>query len=392
MLQDVIDKLNKEHKRCVISTGMNVHSNIARIPALSECLNYMTYGGLPRQGIVEFAGEEGSTKSSTAFGIVGSAQAIFKKEYSEQLEALELKTDAVSKNAYKVLSDRGKQTVVYVDCENTIDEAWMKKLGVDVNDLYVMNPEQESAEEIFDLCIELMETGQVGLLVIDSLGAMLSKQAFDKTVLEKTYAGISSALTVFSKKSIQLCRKYNVCLIGVNQVREDMNSPYGGITTPGGRAWKHNCILRVLFSKGHFVDDSFNRLSNAASVAPYGNVIDFSILKTKICTPDRRKGQTVLSYDDGFLDALDLITLGSKYGYIEAKGAYYSILDDSGEVATAEDGSSLKFQGKKAIVNYIMGSTTFKVEFKHRLRLAYNAENSRTREDIDGQKDHDQTF
>lgn len=106
----------------------------------------------------------------------------------------------------------------------------------------------QSAEEIFDILLKMMETGEVGLVVIDSLGVMVSQQAYDKDVQDKTYGGIAAALTVFGKKAQMICARTGCVLLGINQVREDM-AGFNRVITTGGKGWKHLCILDLYLKK-----------------------------------------------------------------------------------------------------------------------------------------------
>ena len=134
--------------------------------------------------------------------------------------------------------------------ENTLDEEWAQKLGVDIDKLILLEPQSQTAEQIFEMLLQMIDTDEVGLVVIDSLGVMLSAQAYEKRWKKRSYGGIAAALTLFSKKAELLCTKYNCTLIGINQMREDINSPYGGTITTGGKGWKHTCSVRLMFPKG----------------------------------------------------------------------------------------------------------------------------------------------
>ena len=166
----------------------------------------------------------------------------------------------------KYLEARGPQKVVYADCENTLDEDWARTIGVDVDDMYIIKPQTQVAEDIFQILLDMMETDEVGLIVIDSIGVMVSKQAYDKDVGDKTYGGISMPLTRFSELAVLSCRKYNCTVLGINQMRDDMNSTYGGKITTGGRAWKHNCSMRIQFAKGDYLDENGGNLTRSCEV------------------------------------------------------------------------------------------------------------------------------
>lgn len=163
----------------------------------------MLYGGLPRGKLIEFSGEENSGKTTTALDAVGNAQQQFIKEYKEQLAELEEipKRNKAEEEAYRKLKARGALKALFVDCENTLDEEWAEKLGVDVDSLYVVKPTNQTAEQIFDIIESLVETEEFGIVVIDSFAVMLSQDEYDESAEKRTYGGISKPLTKFTKKN-----------------------------------------------------------------------------------------------------------------------------------------------------------------------------------------------
>lgn len=345
-LDELCNSINKEWKEDIAARGIKrVITN--KIPFTSPRLNYMTYGGLPRGRIVEFAGEENSGKTTTALDICKNAQALFNSEHEARL------SNEKDEKVKKYLEARGPKKVFYADCENTLDEDWAVKLGVDVDDMYIIKPQTQSAEDIFQIILDAIETDEVGLCIIDSLGVMLSKQAYEKDMTEKTYGGIAMALTLFSKKAELLCTKYDCLLIGINQMRDDMNSMYGGKTTTGGKAWKHNCSVRLMFAKGDFIDDAGNRLNKSCD-EPKGNKVMVSVVKTKTFKPDRKTGSYTLMYDFGVDEISDLIDVAMKYGIINKSGAWFNFVDlSTGEVVTDENGKEIKLQGLANVVDFI---------------------------------------
>lgn len=221
--------------------------------------------------------------------------------------------------------------VLYVDAENTLDVQWAKKLGVKVDEMYILQPQAQSAEEIFQIVLDMIETGEIGLWILDSIGVLVSKQEFEKTIEEKTYCGISSPLSSFSKKAEQIMRKHESTGIGINQLRENLNSQHGGKKTPGGLAWKHCCSVRIQFSRGKFFDDKGNELNNNAE-NPCGNYVVMSMAKNKTCPMIRRVGFYTLNYYTGIDYLADLIDVAIKYNLVSKAGAWYSVLNADGEV------------------------------------------------------------
>lgn len=322
-LTDVIKDINKKYKKDIINLGCSKEYDIDRIPFSSPRLNYMLYGGIPVGRIIEFSGEENSGKTTTALDLVKQAQLKFPDK-----------------------------RVVYLDCEQTFDNYWATKLGVNVEELVLIQPDNETAEQLFDMALDIMDTGEVSLFVIDSLGVMVSQQAYQKTMEEKTYGGISQALTLFSRKAIPICAKTGCTLIGINQMRDDMNSMYGGMITTGGKAWKHNCSVRLQFRKGDFIDDNGNKVSRA-SENPAGNLVLCSIVKTKVCLPNRKTGYYTLKYLYGIDYISDLIDVAIKEGFIYQSGAWYSLVGEDGEIYCDEDCKPLKFQGKNSVIKFL---------------------------------------
>lgn len=361
-LDVLVQQINKEWKEDIAARGIKrVETN--KIPFTSPRMNYMTYGGLPRGRIIEFAGEENGGKTTTALDICKQAQILFAREFDEQLS----NEKDPKRKAY--LEGRGVKRIVYADCENTLDEDWATKIGVVVDDMYILKPQTQSAEDIFQMLLDMIETDEVGLVIIDSLGVMLSKQAYEKDMTEKTYGGISMPLTLFSKKAELLCTKYDCTLIGINQMRDDMNSQYGGKTTTGGKAWKHNCSVRLMFAKGDFIDDAGNRLNRSCD-EPKGNKVMVSVAKTKTFKPDRKTGFYTLMYDYGVDEIADLVEVALKYGIIHKAGAWFNFVDlETGEIITDEEGNALKFQGQAALVDFIRNDEIMLEELREQVNI-----------------------
>ena len=364
-LDALVNQINKDWKEDIAARGIK-HITTKKIPFTSPRLNYMLYGGLPRGRIIEFAGEENGGKTTTALDVCKNAQILFEEEYEEELS----NTKDEKRKAY--LASRGVKRVVYADCENTLDEDWAVKLGVNLDDMYILKPQSQSAEDIFQMLLDMIETDEVGLVVIDSLGVMLSKQAYEKDMNEKTYGGISMPLTLFSKKAELLCSKYDCTIIGINQMRDDMNSMYGGRTTTGGKAWKHNCSVRLMFAKGDFIDAVGNKLNRSCD-EPKGNKVLVSIVKTKVDKPDRKTGFYTLMYDYGVDEIADLVEVAMKYGIVVKSGAWFNFCDvTTGEIVTDESGKEIKIQGLVNLIDFIKNDEIMLDELREQVNEQMN--------------------
>ena len=301
-MDEIIKNMNKEAHEEIVTCGLSEY-NYQRIPFTSPRMNYCTFGGLPVGKLVEFYGEEHGGKTTTALDIVANYQNM--------------------KDARRVL---------YVDAENTLDVEWAQKLGVEVSQLYIMQPKSQSAEDIFQFICDSVDTGEIGLWILDSIGALMSKQELEKDMDEVTYGGISKPLTKFGKRIEMLNARHRCLGIGINQERADLGNPYGGTTTPGGKAWKHFCSVRMQFRRGKYVDANRNELNKSAET-PAGNIVLMSMSKNKTCPPTRRTGFYTINYENGIDYLKDLVDVAIKYGIIDKHGAWFTIVDtETGDI------------------------------------------------------------
>lgn len=358
--EELFKEFNKKYKSELFTMGTCVH-NCERIPFSSPRANYMLYGGIPLGRITEFSGEEGSGKTTSAIDISANAQKLFERNWEEQIAKYESlgKLNKEQTAALLELRERGPLKVFWVDCENTFDEEWARILGLDVSKLYFMSPESQSAEEIFEMVTQIIDAGDVGLCVIDSLGMMVSQQEMDKTIEDATYGGISRALTKFSKKVETVCAKRNCALIGINQVRDNLNAGYGGPTTvtPGGRCWKHVCSVRLQFRQGTPFDEDFKDVKKSFE-SPYGHKVQIHVVKTKVCKPDRKLGFYTLTYEKGIIPLVDIIDIAITRDVIHKAGAWFTFVDiDTGELVCRknedEEDVEVKVQGQNNILPFL---------------------------------------
>jgi recombination protein RecA len=321
-LDALIKQINKDYKEEIAFSGNDAAlMKYELVPFSSPRLNYMMYGGLPMGRMIEFAGAEKSGKTTTALDIVKNCQIKFEQE------------------------GQGRK-VCFVDAENTFDVEWATKLGVKVEDLLLIKPQEQYAEQIFEIMRAVIETGEIGLIVLDSVAQLVSKQAFEEDIEKKTYGGIAMSLTKFCNIVVPLLGKYNCMCIMINQVREDLNNPYNTFITPGGRGFKHNCSVRLMFQQGDFLDVNYKHL-NRGCENPAGNEVNVRIEKSKVCRSDRRLGYYTLNYLEGIDYINDMVDVLLQTGYIVQNGSYFTLVDaETGEVLCDEDGKEIKVQGR----------------------------------------------
>lgn len=378
-------ELNKKFKAQIINQGTDI-IEVAKIPFSSPTANWMTYGGIPVGKITEFFGGEGGGKTTSALDICANAQKKFNEVFEQhrekvldEIEQLKAKdTKDSKKKADKLMSDlmeyveRGPRVVVYIDAEQTLDVQWAQLLGVDTEAMILVRPQEQTAEQILQIAIDLIATGDVGLCVLDSIPMLVSQNIFNEDMDKKSYGGISQALTVFCSKVTPHLTQQQCAFIGINQIREDLASMYNTVSTPGGKMWKHACSLRLRFRKDTLLDMNNGELTSRAE-NPAGNRVGIEIAKTKVCKPDRRIGYYTLNYTEGIDVLADIITVALQYRILKQGGSWYYYLDEEGNVELDAENNEIKFQGKAKLLDELRNDEEFKEDVISRLnKVMYN--------------------
>lgn len=334
-LQDVLKTISKKYGESVVKVGVDDLGADGMLSLGSPSADFAVYGGVPEGRIVELCGAEGSGKTTTAFLIAASYQR----------EELKRNPDS-------------PRSIILLDNEGTADPVWARKLGYNMDadaevPTVIIRPEAQSAEEIFDMALDMLKTGEVGLLIFDSIATLVPQQIADESMEKQQMGGIAKALTRFANTAIGLLRKYHATLIAINQVRENMTGYGDSLSTPGGRAWKHACSMRLMFKRGAFFDEDGNELTKSAQ-SPAGHVVEMYVLKTKTCKWDRKLAYYHLNYVKGVDVIADTIDVATHLGYIDnsTQGTFKLVDPETGEVTTDANGEPIKIRGKKNVATY----------------------------------------
>ncbi len=359
-LIETLAGINKSYGTDTVRFGLALE-RVPRIPFTSVRANYITYGGIPIGRSTEMFGPENGGKSTTALDLVGQAQKQCVQEHQVSLvelkKALEKKMSPKDRQALESkleeTQEYGPRSVLYVDTEHTLDYAWAEKLGVDINSLLVLDPkEARSAEEILQATLDLVDTGAIKLLVIDSIPMLVPQTLVGESLEKKSYGGIAGVLTQFANRMAPKLAKYQTAMILINQVREDLSNPYNMFRTPGGKAVKHLASVRLYVRKGPYIDAD-NKELKASEERPYGNIVELQVIKTKVFPPDRRVGSYTLHYEHGIDRIGDLLLMGAYLGRVEQAGAMYTLPRRS----DADD--ELKFRGRAAALAYLRSDKAY---------------------------------
>ena len=339
-LAEVMKKISKKYGDNVVRVGAQDLTVDGVLSLGSPSLDFCIYGGVPEGRIVEFSGPEGSGKTTNAFLAAASYQRAEVKRNPEN-----------------------PRSIVFLDNEGTLDREWAAKMGYDISEdatvpTILIRPEAQSAEEIFDMALDMLKTGEVGLLIFDSIAPLVPMQIADESMEKQQMGGIAKALTRFANTAIGLLRKYKATLIAINQVRENIGGYGPALSTPGGRAWKHACSMRLMFKRGAFFDEDGNELTTSAE-SPAGHIIDMAVLKTKTCRWDRKLGHAHLNYTRGVDIVQDTIDVALHLGFIDnsAQGMYKLIDPETGALMIDADGNEIKIRGKKNVATYFREHT-----------------------------------
>lgn len=351
-LDEVIKNINKKYGANIVGSLEQTQRHYKAFSFPTPSLTYIFRQGMPRT-IVELLGENHCSKTTLATALCGIAQKELKREWQEEVDSLQAidKPKASEKERLDYLLQRGPQKACYIDHEFSQDPNWMEKLGVDLSELIFIQPDGQTAEQVFQMILDLVASDGIGCLVLDSIPALVSQQAMDKTMEEKTYCGISASLSQFCSKFMPLQRKHGCLFIGINSLRFDV-SGYNRVVSPGGKFFRNACSIRLLMKRGGYYDEKYADLKAHPDTAA-GVYIEVEVLKNKVSRGDRRMCKFSLTFSKGIDNFFDTVNLSIALGIITKAGAWFSILDDEGQVMVDDDNNTLKWQGLKNVIAYM---------------------------------------
>lgn len=315
-----IDKLlrtaNKKYGTTIMSKG-GVTIEMPRIPTGSLSLDLETGGGIPVGKITTFSGHYSDGKTSIVLKIVAE----FQRKFPDK-------------------------DVVWIDAEGAWSDAWSATLGVDCASVYRVYPEySQQAFDIAEQCI----SADVGLLVIDSIAALVPKEEAEAT-MEDWQVGLAARINgKFIRRTHSSLNEKRVndvppTVILINQLRENVG-PYGGETEPGGKAIGFAASLRIKIRKGDLYPKAKSNYDT--SVVPKGQQIKFYVEKNKTAPPQTR-GHFWFYFDTldelrpkGCYDRIEeVLRYAKKYDIVKQRGSMFDLVDfDTGEIVHTTKGS-----------------------------------------------------
>lgn len=358
--KDLINKMKKEWDCPGLMDGVHAARG-QKIPFSSPMMNWATYGGIPRNKVSEFFGEPGGGKTTTSVDICKNAIELFTQEHEQKVAELREKIANGKKELAGTLEDlleQGPKKCLYVDLEHAFDSAWSRKLGIDTSTIEIMQPPDVPAEKILQRVQDIIETGEVGLVVLDSIPSLVTQAELDKQYGERTVSALAGLLCTFFRKIVSVLTRYECTLLTINQTRDNMDNPYV-VNTPGGRAPKFYSSLRMYFRLGAPVDFLGNELPQSTE-NPAGYIVNAKIIKQKSAPFDRKLGTYYLMTQTGLRPDFDFAKLAvNKYGIIKKSGAWFSVCDPNTGEILEEDGRPIKLNGMAKVYEYLQANSDY---------------------------------
>ena len=301
-LEDVLKTIRREFgEMSVLRLGDKAKKSVETIS--TGCLSLdlaLGAGGLPRGRIVECYGHESSGKTTLALHVIASAQ----------------KTGGAA---------------AFIDAEHALDSAYAKKIGVNLDELLVSQP--NSGEEALTICEHLAESGAVQVIVVDSVAALTPQAELDGDIGD-AHVGLQARLMAQAmRKLTAVASRTNTLLFFTNQTRDKIGVMFGNPeTTPGGRALKFHATCRLQVQRIGAIKDAAGRI--------VGNRTRVKVVKNKVAAPFAEAEFDIL-YSCGISHEGSILDAALEKGVVEKHGSWLAF------------GATQLAQGTLASIDYL---------------------------------------
>ena len=315
-LDGVMGQIEKQYgKGAIMRLGESAgDTDIEVIP--TGCLSLdlaIGVGGLPRGRIIEIYGPESSGKTTVALHVIAEAQ----------------KLGGIA---------------AFIDAEHALDPVYAKNLGVDLDELYVSQP--DTGEQALDITASLVNSKAIDVIVVDSVAALTPRAEIEGDMGD-SHVGLQARLMSQAlRKLTAITSKSKTCIIFINQLREKVGVMFGNPeVTAGGKALKFYASVRIDVRKSDV-------LKNANGT--YGNHTKAKIVKNKVAPPFKTAEFDII-FGKGVSQASCIIDLGVEYEIIQKTGAWFSY---NGEKIA---------QGREKAIDYIENNPEIALEIKDKI-------------------------
>ncbi len=283
-LEDAIRQIEKQFgKGSIMKLGDNTGLNIEAIPTGALSLDIATgIGGIPRGRIAEIFGPESSGKTTLALHILAEAQKMGGR-------------------------------AAFIDAEHALDPEYAAALGVDINELYVSQP--DTGEQALEICEMLVRSGGIDIVVVDSVAALVPKAEIQGEMGDSHVGLHARLMSQALRKLAGVVNKSNTCAIFINQLREKVGVMFGNPeVTTGGRALKFYASMRLDVRKIETIKQGDKFI---------GNRVRVKIVKNKVAPPFKTAEFDIM-YGRGISRTGDSLDIAVQYGIVDKAGAWYS--------------------------------------------------------------------
>ncbi len=321
-LQLTLDKIDKDYgKGAIIKMGDRAVVSIPSISSGSIALDIaLGIGGYPRGRVIEIYGPESSGKTTLAIHAIAEAQ-------------------------------KAGGIAAYVDAEHAFDRLYAEKLGIDVENLYISQP--DNGEQALEIADALIRSGAIDIIVIDSVAALTPKAEIEGEMGDSKMGLQARLMSQALRKLTANISKTNTCCIFINQLREKIGVMFGNPeTTTGGNALKFYASVRVDIRRLSQIKEGDEVMGNRTKV---------KIVKNKLAPPFKISEFDII-YGEGISKIGEIIDLGVEYEIIKKSGSWFSY------------GETKLGQGRDAVKQLLNDNPELCAELNTKIRAALSGD------------------